>query len=102
MLFPNPRTVEKSTERITSFAGLPLLTELAHRSKLLKDPGQRTAGQASAGAKGSRTPDVGCRLQLDRIGLDVMEYCLKHGMEFSITADLDCAVREAIDPLPAD
>ena len=31
-----------------------------------------------------------------------MEYCLKHGMEFSITADLDCAVREAIDPLPAD
>lgn len=29
--------VEKSTERITSFAGLPLLTELAHRSKLVKD-----------------------------------------------------------------
>ncbi|MEK9145512.1 MAG: IS1380 family transposase [Elusimicrobiota bacterium] len=29
--------VEKSTERLTSFAGLPLLTELAHRSKLVKD-----------------------------------------------------------------
>ena len=28
--------------------------------------------------------------------LDVMEYCLKHGMESSITADLDCAVRETI------
>lgn len=29
--------VEKSAERITSFAGMPLLTELAHRSKLVKD-----------------------------------------------------------------
>ena len=29
--------VEKSAERITSFAGLPLLTELAHRSQLIKD-----------------------------------------------------------------
>lgn len=29
--------VEKSTERLTSFAGLPLLTELAHRSKLVAD-----------------------------------------------------------------
>ena len=29
--------VEKSTERMTSFAGLPLLTELAHRSKLIRD-----------------------------------------------------------------
>jgi hypothetical protein len=29
--------VEKSTERLTSFAGLPLLTELAHRSKLVKE-----------------------------------------------------------------
>ena len=29
--------VEKSTERLTSFAGLPLLTELAHRTKLVKD-----------------------------------------------------------------
>jgi hypothetical protein len=29
--------VEKLTERITSFAGLPLLTELAHRSKLIQD-----------------------------------------------------------------
>jgi hypothetical protein len=26
-----------------------------------------------------------------------MESCLKHGEEFSITADMDCAVREAID-----
>lgn len=29
--------VEKSKERLTSFAGMPLLTELAHRSKLVKD-----------------------------------------------------------------
>jgi hypothetical protein len=29
--------VEKSTEKMTSFAGLPLLTELAHRSKLIRD-----------------------------------------------------------------
>ena len=29
--------MEKSAERITSFAGLPLLTELAHQSKLIKD-----------------------------------------------------------------
>ncbi len=29
--------VEKSAERMTSFAGLPLLTELAHRSKLIAD-----------------------------------------------------------------
>ncbi|MEK7389602.1 MAG: IS1380 family transposase [Elusimicrobiota bacterium] len=29
--------VEKSTERMTSFAGLPLLTELAHRSKLIRE-----------------------------------------------------------------
>lgn len=29
--------VEKTTERITSFAGVPLLTELAHRSKLVED-----------------------------------------------------------------
>lgn len=32
--------------------------------------------------------------------LDVMSYCLKHGAEFSITADLDVAVREAIDDIP--
>lgn len=29
--------VEKSAEKMTSFAGLPLLTELAHRSKLIRD-----------------------------------------------------------------
>ena len=29
-----------------------------------------------------------------------MEYCLKHGAEFSITADLDVAVKEAIDEIP--
>lgn len=29
--------VEKTAERMTSFAGLPLLTELAHRSKLIRD-----------------------------------------------------------------
>jgi len=29
--------VEKTTEKLTSFAGLPLLTELAHRSKLIRD-----------------------------------------------------------------
>ena len=29
--------VEESTERLASFAGLPLLTELAHRSKLVRD-----------------------------------------------------------------
>ena len=29
--------VEKSAERLTSFAGMPLLTELAQRSKLIKD-----------------------------------------------------------------
>lgn len=32
--------------------------------------------------------------------IDVMQYCLKHGIEFSITADLDAAVREAIDEIP--
>jgi hypothetical protein len=32
--------------------------------------------------------------------IDVMEYCLKHGMSFTITADLDCAVQEAIDEIP--
>lgn len=32
--------------------------------------------------------------------IDVMEYCLKQGIEFSITADLDAAVREAIDEIP--
>jgi hypothetical protein len=29
--------VEKTTEKLTSFAGLPMLTELAHRSKLIRD-----------------------------------------------------------------
>jgi len=29
--------VEKTKQKITSFAGLPLLTELAHRSKLIRD-----------------------------------------------------------------
>ena len=29
--------VEKTDEKITSFAGLPLLTELAHRGKLIRD-----------------------------------------------------------------
>ena len=29
--------VEKSNEKMTSFAGLPMLTELAHRSKLIRD-----------------------------------------------------------------
>ena len=32
--------------------------------------------------------------------VDLMTYCLKHGMEFTITADLDVAVREAIDEIP--
>jgi len=32
--------------------------------------------------------------------LDVMAYCLKQGLEFTITADLDVAVREAIDEIP--
>lgn len=42
------------------------------------------------------------RVRSDSAGyrLDVMEYCLKHGAEFSITADLDAAVREAIDEIP--
>ena len=42
------------------------------------------------------------RLRSDSAGyrLDVMSYCLKHGVEFSITADLDAAVREAIDEIP--
>jgi len=32
--------------------------------------------------------------------LDVMGFCLKHDLEFSITADLDAAVRESIDEIP--
>jgi hypothetical protein len=42
---------------------------------------------------------VRLRVRSDSAGyqLAVMESCLKHGEEFSITADLDCAVREAID-----
>lgn len=42
------------------------------------------------------------RVRSDSAGyrLDVMEYCLKHDMEFSITADLDCAVRETIGEIP--
>ena len=55
---------------------MPLLTELAHRSKLIED--------------------------LDALpGLwERHGRCLKHGMEFSITADLDCAVRETIGEIP--
>jgi len=42
------------------------------------------------------------RVRSDSAGyrLDVMEYCLKHGMEFSITADLDCGDKCARAHLP--
>lgn len=42
------------------------------------------------------------RVRSDSAGyrIDVMSYCLKHDIEFSITADLDAAVREAIDEIP--
>jgi len=42
------------------------------------------------------------RLRSDSAGyrLDVMVYCQRHGIEFAIGADLDCAVREAIDKIP--
>jgi len=42
------------------------------------------------------------RLRSDSAGyrLDLMEHCQRHGIEFAIGADLDCAVREAIDKIP--
>lgn len=42
------------------------------------------------------------RLRSDSAGyrLDVMDYCLRHGMDFAIGADLDNAVREAIEGIP--
>lgn len=42
------------------------------------------------------------RLRSDSAGyrLDVMDYCLRHGIDFAIGADLDPAVREAIEEIP--
>lgn len=42
------------------------------------------------------------RLRSDSAGyrLDVMDYCVKHGIEYAIGADLDAAVREAIEEIP--
>ncbi|MFH2202068.1 MAG: IS1380 family transposase [Elusimicrobiota bacterium] len=42
------------------------------------------------------------RLRSDSAGyrLDLIEYCHRRGIEFAIGADLDCAVREAIDKIP--
>lgn len=46
--------------------------------------------------------DTALRLRSDSAGyrLDLMDYCRRHKMGFTITADLDAAVRETIEAIP--